>query len=258
MNKTVLITGASGGLGYDFANLFATDHYNLVLVARNKQRLQTIKQKYPHLHITIIQKDLSINGAAEDIFQILKKNNISIDILVNNAGFGAAGLFDELDIDQQLQMIQVNIMALTALTYYCLADMKQKNTGKILNVASTASFQPGPLMAVYYATKAYVLSFSEALVDELTDTNITITTLCPGPTKTNFSSSANIKETKMFGLPMDSSFVAQKGYKELMKGKRVSIPGLINKLGVWGVRCIPRKIASKLSKRLSAKKQSAG
>lgn len=254
MNKTALITGATSGLGYDFVQQFSKDNYHLVLVARNETRLQEIKQSFTHIEITVIQKDLSVPGAAQEIFNTLQKNNIHIDVLINNAGFGALGLFDELEINKQLQMIQVNVMALTELTYYLLPEMKRRNNGQILNVASTASFQPGPLMAVYYATKAYVLSFSEALVDELSDFSVTVTTLCPGPTKTNFSPSANIKETEMFGLPMQSSFVAKKGYKALINKKRVSIPGLLNKLGVIGVKFMPRSMASKLSKYISAKK----
>lgn len=254
MNKTALITGATGGLGYEFVKQFAKDHDHLVLVARNKTTLQAIKQSFPHIKITTIQKDLSIQGAARDIFEYLTSHNIQIDALVNNAGFGSLGLFDTLEIKEQLRMIQVNVMALTELTYYLLPQMKQRNSGRIMNVASTASFQPGPLMAVYYATKAYVLSFSEALVEELSGTHVTVTTLCPGPTKTNFSTAANMKENEMFGLPMKASFVAQKGYQACMKGKRVSIPGFLNKLGVFGVTCMPRSIASKLSKYISSKK----
>lgn len=254
MNKTALITGATSGLGYEFVKRFANDHYHLVLVARNNTKLLEIKQSFPHIKVTTIQKDLSIPGAASDIFEYLTSHNIQIDALVNNAGFGSLGLFDELDIDEQLRMIQVNVMALTELTYYLLPQMKQRKSGRIMNVASTAAFQPGPLMAVYYATKGYVLSFSEALVDELSGMNVTVTTLCPGPTQTNFSTAANMKENKMFGLPMDASFVAKKGYQAFMKGKRVSIPGSLNKLGVLGVKYIPRSIASKLSKYISAKK----
>ena len=254
MKQTALITGATSGLGYDFVKLFANDNYNLVLVARNEIKLQEIKNSYPHIKVTIISKDLSISSAAKELFNDIESRGIQIDILVNNAGFGSVGEFDELDIENQLNMIQLNIATLTELTYYFLPKMKLRKNGRILNVASTAAFQPGPLMAVYYATKAYVLSFSEALVDELSDSPVTVTTLCPGPTKTNFSSAANIKENKMFGMPMNSDFVAKKGYQALMSGKRVSIPGGSNKLGAIGVKFIPRSIASKISKYISGKK----
>lgn len=255
MKKTALITGATSGLGYDFVKLFANDNYDLVLVARNKKILKKIEQAYSNINVTIIPKDLSVSGAAKALFSELESKDIHIDVLVNNAGFGSLGKFEALDIHHQINMIQLNIVALTELTHYLLPKMKQRKSGRILNVASTAAFQPGPLMAVYYATKAYVLSFSEALVDELSDSPITVTTLCPGPTKTNFNSTANSKENKIFGIIMDSEFVAKKGYKALMSGRRVSIPGVLNKLGAFGVKLIPRSIASKLSKSISLKKE---
>lgn len=183
MPKTALITGATSGLGYEFVKLFAKDGYNLVIIARNKQKMEQIKQSFQSIDVTVIAKDLSAPNAVKEVFKEVEKQGISIDVLVNNAGFGLLGNFDELDIQKQLDMIQLNVAALTELTYYVLPKMKQKNEGKILNIASTAAFQPGPLMAVYYATKAYVLSFSEALVEELSESAVTVTTLCPGPLK---------------------------------------------------------------------------
>jgi short-subunit dehydrogenase len=248
MKKTALITGATSGLGYEFVKLFANDGYNLVLVARNEKKLEEIKQSYTNIEVTIIPKDLSGRGAAKVVFEEMENRGIDIDVLVNNAGFGLMGKFDELDIQKQLNMIQLNVSALTELTYYCLQKMKQRNSGKILNVASTAAFQPGPLMAVYYATKAFVLSFSEALVEELSGSSITVTTLCPGATKTNFGSVASVESTKMFSKAMASDLVAKSGYEALMRGKRVIITGGLNKAGALGAKFMPRSIAAKIAK----------
>lgn len=168
MNKTALITGASAGLGYEFAVMFAEDGYDLVLVARNKTKMEEIKNRFPNLNITVITKDLSQSDAAREVYAEVKAAGITIDTLVNNAGFGLMGKFEKLDIVKQSEMINLNITALTELTHYFLPELKENsNKARILNVASTAAFQPGPMMAVYYATKAYVLSFSEALAEEL-------------------------------------------------------------------------------------------
>lgn len=254
MKKTALITGATSGLGYEFVKLFAEDGYNLVLVARDRKKLEEIKQSYNNIEVAVIAKDLSVQGAPVEVFEEVEKQGFAIDILVNNAGFGLMGRFDELDIQKQLNMIQLNIAALTELTYYCLQKMKQRNSGRILNVASTAAFQPGPLMAVYYATKAFVLSFSEALVEELAGSAVTVTTLCPGPTKTNFGSVANVEGTKMFSRAMASDIVAKKGYEALMSGKRVIVTGGFNKAGALGAKFMPRSIAAKIAKYIAGEK----
>ncbi|MEH7331687.1 SDR family oxidoreductase [Neobacillus drentensis] len=254
MKKTALITGATSGLGYEFVKLFANDKYNLVLVARDEEKLKEIKQSYSQLEVTVIPKDLSVIGAAKEVFKEIENSGIIIDVLVNNAGFGLMGTFDELDIQKQLNMIQLNITALTELTYYCLQKMKQRNVGRILNVASTAAFQPGPQMAVYYATKAYVLSFSEALVEELSGSSVTVTTLCPGPTKTNFGAVANVEGTKMFSRAMASDQVAKSGYKALMSGKRVVVTGGFNKAGAVGAKFMPRSLAAKVAKYVAEEK----
>lgn len=254
MKKTALITGATSGLGYEFVKLFANDGYDLVLVARNTKKLEEIKLTYSKLNVNIISKDLSEPGSAKEVFKEVESLGIEIDFLVNNAGFGLLGKFDELDINKQLNMVQLNVMALTELTYYFLPKMKEKNFGKILNVASTAAFQPGPLMAVYYATKAFVLSFSEALVEELSETNITVTTLCPGATKTNFGSVANVEDTKMFSQAMDSSNVAKTGYLSLMKGDRVVITGTFNKIGAYSAKFLPRSLSAKIAKYVAGEK----
>lgn len=248
MEKTALITGATSGLGYEFVKLFANEGYNLVLVARNTQKLEEIKQSFTNIEVTTISKDLSVIGSVKEVIEEVEEKRIHIDVLVNNAGFGLMGEFDKLDIQMQLNMIQLNVTALTELTYYILTKMKQRNSGRILNVASTAAFQPGPLMAVYYASKAYVLSFSEALIEELSDSSVTVTTLCPGPTRTNFGSVANVEGTKMFSRAMPPDIVAKSGYKALMNGKRVIVTGGLNKAGAFGVRFMPRSITAKIAK----------
>jgi uncharacterized protein len=254
MTKTALITGATSGLGYDFVQLFAKDGYNLVLVARNSQRLQEIKKSLPKIEVTVIAKDLSVPGAAKEVFEETERKGIAIDVLVNNAGFGLMGKFDELDIQKQMNMISLNIAALTELTHYALSGMKLRESGRILNVASTAAFQPGPLMAVYYASKAFVLSFSEALSEELTGSRITVTALCPGATSTNFGAVANVEGTKMFSRAMASDDVARKGYAALMKGKRVIVTGGLNKAGAIGAKFMPRSMAAKVAKYVAGEK----
>lgn len=254
MKKTALITGATSGLGYEFVKLFAKDGYDLVLVARNKNKLDEMKTTFKDVEVTVIDKDLSLPGAAKEVFEEVEKKGIVINVLVNNAGFGLLGKFDVLDINKQINMVQLNVTALTELTYHFLAKMKNRNEGKILNVASTAAFQPGPLMAVYYATKSYVLSLSEALVEELSDSSVTVTTLCPGATKTNFGSVANVETTKMFSQAMDSTIVAQKGYSALMSGERVVITGFSNKVGAYAAKFLPRSLAAKIAKYVAGEK----
>ncbi len=256
MRHTALITGASFGIGYELAKLFAKDNYNLVLVARNAERLQKIvtefQQQY-NITVHIFSVDLSLPKAVEKIFQFTQEKNISVDFLINNAGFGTHGMFAESNLDEQLGMIQVNITALTHLTKLFLPEMMKRNFGKIMNVASTAAFQPGPFMATYYATKAYVLSFSEALASELKTTNITVTALCPGPTETEFQKRAKVEQTKLFaksGMVMQAETVANIGYKGLMKGKTLIIPGMWNKLLVHSVRFFPRKLVIKIVRKL--------
>lgn len=248
MTKTAIITGASSGLGLEFVKLFAKDGYNLVVIARNEEKLLEIKQSYPNITVTVIPKDLSKPDAINEVIQEMNAQNIKVDVLVNNAGFGLLGSFESLSIEQQLNMIQLNISSLTELTYRLLPDLRMSKSGKILNVASTAAFQPGPNMAVYYATKAFVLSFSEALAEELIDDAITVTTLCPGATKTNFSSVANVENTKMFSNAMSSEVVAEQGYHSLMQGKRVVITGGFNKVGAMAAKFLPRKTAAKIAK----------
>src|SRR5450631_116311 len=224
--STVLITGASGGIGYELAKLCARDHHNLVLVARSADRLAPVAAELQAQGVTVktIALDLAAPPARKFLFDQLQREGVAIDILVNNAGFGAFGEFAQMPEDEILGQIALNITALTQLTRLFLPSMMQRRGGKIMNVASTAAFQPGPLMAVYYATKAYVLSFSEAIGYELKDKNITVTALCPGPTASGFQKAADIEDSKMVKgqkIP-NAKVVAQYGYKAMMKGKTVA------------------------------------
>ena len=250
--KTALITGASSGIGYELTKLFASDGYNLVLVARNQEQLMQIagelKEKYG-VSVKVISKDLSATSASEEIFTELQQESIEIDALVNNAGFATYGLFPETDLDAELRMMQVNMVTLTHLTKLLLPGMLQRRWGKILNVASLSGFQPGPLMAVYAGTKAYVLLFSEALANELQGTGVNVTVLCPGPTESGFQKSANMEDAKLFsGRVMDAQTVARVGYRGLMTNKIVVIPGLRNKILVGAVRFFPRNIVTRVTR----------
>jgi short-subunit dehydrogenase len=249
--KTVLITGAASGIGYELACIFAAQNYNLVLVDRTEIKLIEIADKFQSefgILVRNIIKDLSISTSPQEIFTELQEANIKVDILVNNAGFGTYGLFNETSLSVELEMLQVNLVCVTHLTKLFLKGMVEQGQGKILNVASTAAFQPGPLMAVYFATKAYVLSFSEALANELKGTGVTVTVLCPGSTasafhqRTGTADSKRVRDLKM----MDAETVAQIGYQALMKGKTIVIPGLLNKLLAKSVRLFPRNLVTKI------------
>jgi len=252
--NATLITGASSGIGLELAKIFAKNGHNLVLVARSENVLNELKtslEKDYGIEVIVIVKDLKYYSAPTEIYDEITRQKININILVNNAGFGTYGNFSDTDLEVELEMIQVNITALTHLTKLFLKDMVEYNSGRILNVASTAAFQPGPLMAVYYATKAYVLSFSEAIAEELRNTNIKITTLCPGPTKTNFSSSAQIKDNKLFsGKIPDAKEVAEYAYNALVTEKRVAIHGFKNKILVNSNRFAPRKLVTKTVRKI--------
>lgn len=257
-NQTALITGASGGIGYELAKLFARDRYNLVLIARSKDKLDRIADDFQTkfgIQVTIIPKDLSLPTAPEDIFTQLQQEAIKVDVLINNAGFGLYGLFNETNLSTELQMLQVNITCLTYLTKLLLQGMLARGSGKILNVASTAAFQPGPLMAVYYASKSYVLSFSEALANELENTGVTVTALCPGPTASDFQKKASMEDSKLVtGDIMDAQTVAKIGYQGLMSGQMLVIPGFKNRLLATSVRLFPRKFVTKLVRSMQERK----
>lgn len=249
--KTALITGAAGGIGYELACIFAADDYNLVLVDRNGIKLVEIAVKFQEKFgnvVTTIIKDLSISTAPEEIFTELQKANIKVDVLVNNAGFGIYGLFHETDLATELEMLQVNLVCLTHLTKLFVKDMVKQGEGKILNVASAAAFQPGPLMAVYFATKAYILSFSEAIANELEGTGVTVTVLCPGSTASAFHERTGMADSKLLKgkKMMDAQTVAEIGFRALMKGKTIVIPGLLNKILAKSVRFVPRNLVTKI------------
>ena len=237
-NQYALITGATSGIGYELATLFAQDGYNLILVARNKNRLAEVtdklKQQYS-VEITPLAKDLFNPYAAEDIYEKTKEMGINVDVLVNDAGQGEWGPFIETDIERDLEIIQLNICSLVSLTKYYLQDMVSRNEGKILMLGSEAGTTPMPLVAVYAATKAFVLSFSAALVSELKDKNITITALLPGATDTDFFHKGHAEDTVTYREKelMDPAEVAKDGYEALQKGESKIISGSKTKMHVF-------------------------
>lgn len=258
VRQTALVTGASSGIGRDLAGLFARDGHDLVLVARDSRRLAELADELQKLHDVrahVLVADLSDTGAPLAIMRWLEERRIHPDFLVNNAGFGGSGPFAQSDLAHELAMMQVNMVALTHLTKLVLPAMIAKRRGRILNVASTAAFQPGPLMAVYYATKAYVLSFSEALSNELRGSGVTVTALCPGPTRTGFQAEAKIEGSRLVRGPlmMESAAVARSGYRGMMRGKPVVIPGVLNWLLVQAVRITPRNLVTAISRALVEK-----
>jgi uncharacterized protein len=251
MSTTALITGASNGIGLELAYIHAQKGGNLVLVARNLKRLEEIKSelnsKYK-VNVHVIGKDLSLENAALDIYNELKTSNIKVDYLINNAGFGDQGMLAETSWEKEQQMISLNITALTQFTKLFLKDMVARGNGKIMNVASVAAFSPGPTMAIYFATKAYVLHFSEAINSEVKDKGVTVTALCPGATQSNFFVSANMENSKLVKgkkLPT-SKEVATYGYKAMINGKSVAIHGFMNYIMANSIRFIPRDLVVKI------------
>ncbi|HQR36900.1 MAG TPA: SDR family oxidoreductase [Blastocatellia bacterium] len=246
---TALITGASGGIGADLAELFARDGFDLVLVARSRGKLDEIGARLAAEHgirAVSIEADLSAADAPERIAAAVQSEGLTIDALINNAGFGLYGPFAETDLSRELEMIALNVTALTHLTKLFLPGMLERRKGWIMNVASTAAFQPGPLMAVYYATKAYVLSFSEALHRELSGSGVAVSALCPGPTATGFVDAAGMHKSKLFkrAVVMSSMDVATIGYRGLMRGKSVVVTGWMNKVNILAGRLSPRGIVT--------------
>lgn len=247
MRKTALITGASSGLGLEFARIFARKGYDLVLVARSTDKLLALKNKLEAIYgntVFICVQDLILADAASAIWNFTQSQGISVDVLVNNAGFGDFGAFAGCDAQKQLEMLQVNVVTLTALTRYFVAPMVARRKGRILNVASVAAFQPGPLMSVYYASKSFVLSFTEALSVELMGSGVTVTALCPGPTTTGFEQKADLGESGLFKHLHNASSkeVAEFGVRQLIKGKVIAIPGVQNKLVTLASKLAPRAI----------------
>lgn len=258
MNYT-LITGASSGIGLELAKVFAQQGHHLILVARNTDKLHKLSAELESqyaIQAEVFYSDLSVTGASQQLFQGIQRRGLAVENLINNAGIGDHGAFADAELERQTDMIQVNIMALTELTKLFLPAMLAKKSGRILNVASTASFQPGPLMSVYYASKAYVLFFSEGLAEELKGTGVTVTALCPGPTISGFQAAANIKDIAlMTALKLPSSQqVALYGYQALMKNKIVAVHGFINKIMASTVGMMPRAWARQLVMKLQEKR----
>ena len=243
---TAVITGASGGIGYELARQFAIHGYDLVLVARSVDTLKLIADDFQTRYrntVHIAPFNLARPDAPGELYYHLDRNEITVDVLVNNAGFGIHGLFYENDLPETMELVQVNVAAVTQLTGLFLKGIVERNRGGILNVASTSAFQPGPYMAAYHASKAYILSLTEGIASELAGTNVKISVLCPGPTDTGFQARAQNTGSILGNrtvLMMPAEKVARIAYKEFMEGKRIILPGLLNKLGAISAPRAPR------------------
>ena len=260
MTHVSLVTGASSGIGYHIARELALRGEPVVLVSRDPEGIQAVATELSKefgVDAWGFGFDLTDQNSRKELVHAIESHDLQIKYLVNNAGFGNYGPLAETDIQKELAMIELNDSALVELCYLAIPHMKKIGYGRILNVASTAAFIPGPLMAVYYATKAFVLSFSAALREELIDETISVTTLCPGPTRSRFQEHANLEESKLFSnesrLPTAES-VAEFAVEELMKGSGIVSPGIGNKLTIWVSRFVPRSLAAKMVKQFQAKK----
>jgi short-subunit dehydrogenase len=248
---TALITGASMGIGLELAKVFAENGHRLVLVARSEEKLKSLAAELEARHgvaVNVVAADLGDAEAADRVFETVTSAGIAVDYLVNNAGFGTAGPFLDTELARELEMLRVNVVALTHLTHRFAREMVTRGRGGILNIASTAGFQPGPNMAVYYATKAYVVSFSEALAEELRKTGVAVTAYCPGPVATEFARTAGNAESvlfKRFAVATPRS-VAERAYRALQGGRVVAVHGLLNWLAIEAVRFSPRSVVRRL------------
>lgn len=253
--KTALVTGASSGIGLELCRLAARDGARVVMVARDEGRLQRaarwIQAEVPTAALTLVPADLAAPQAAAALHARVARDVGEIDFLANNAGVGMSGRFSEADPRAVADLVQLNVVGLTELTALHLRDMLARRSGRILNVASTAAYLPGPGMAVYYATKAFVLSFTEALAEETAGSGVTVTALCPGPIDTGFAARAGIEGSRLLRSPLvlPAARVAEAGYRGALEGKRVVIPGLANRLMVEGLRLLPRSVAASLAGR---------
>lgn len=259
MKNYTLITGASSGIGLELARIAAKEGRNLFLVARDAAKLHSVKDELTDgstnklIEVRLLAIDLSKPDSAQKVYEFAQKEQMRVDELINNAGFGDYSLFGESKLTTQLEMITLNISTLTALTHLFLPAMIENNSGKILNLASIAAFLPGPYMSVYYASKHFVLAFSESLAEELRGTGVSVTTLCPGPTKSNFSATAHAEKTSVFkGNIPTSEVVAKYGWAAMQKRKRVVVHGLKNRILVQLTRFIPRKTLSKIVKKIQS------
>lgn len=246
-----LVTGASSGIGRDMARYLSSLGCELILVARDKDNLQSLQLELK-TKVKVIIADLSIESKLKEVYILCRNENI--DILINNAGFGEFGNFDETDLNKELSMIDVNIKAVHILTKLFLKDMKKRNSGYILNVASSAAFMPGPLMATYYSTKAYVMRLTTSIYEELrkSDSSVSISCLCPGPVNTNFN---NIAGVKFSVKPHSSEYVAKYGIDKMFKRKLIIVPGLIMKISVFGTRLLSTKILARIAYKIQKKKR---
>lgn len=249
-NRYTLITGGTEGIGLELARLFASDNHNLIIVARNQEKLKEVKDEFEQKYKIFVEKiqiDLSVDKSWENIIRIVEEKNLTVDNLINNAGVGNFGFFNEAEENFEEQLININIIALTNLTKYFLKKMIKTGYGGIMNVASTAAFVGGPKMAMYYSSKAYVLSLTEAIHDEVKDLGIRVCCLCPGPVKTSFQEKAGIKKSERAKkYLMGAEDVAKEAYLGFLKGKAIIIPGYKNKLLVLGNKLIPRSLSRKI------------
>ena len=259
MTEYALITGASSGIGMELARIAASNNMNLIVLARNSEKLIQLRTELEELYpvkVLAVGCDLTKPDAVEKIASLLNGRGIVPDVLINNAGFGMYGLFDKIGAETETNMIQLNVTSLTELTKIIYRQMRSQGKGKILNVSSIAGFMPGPWMAVYHATKAYVLSFSEALAAEAKGSGVTVTALCPGPTETNFenraSSGVGIKAFQKFGKLPTAKQVAEYGWKSMMKGNVVAVHGGINRLLIFLIRFLPRKTVVNIAGKLQS------
>lgn len=253
MNSTVLITGATSGIGYEFSKIFASNGFDLILTGRNLDVLNALRENLINEYgnkVNIYRCDFTKVDEVKMLYDFIKNNNLNVDILVNNAGAGYNGYFHNISWEKHEEIINVNITALTCLTRLVISDMKRNGHGKILNIASTGAYQPGPLIGVYYATKAYVLSFSQALREEAKEYGVTVTALCPGATKTNFSKRAGKGD---LDVAMSAKEVAEIGFRALMKNKDICVPGVMNKFLVLVSKLMPSSVNAKAVKKIQGK-----
>jgi short-subunit dehydrogenase len=255
--ETALITGPSSGLGMEFARLFAADGSDLILVSRNQQKLEALAAELRQGHgvnVHVLPHDLSVPGSSQRVYDDVASRGLTVDVLVNNAGFGHLAKFEKIPVEVYAQNIQVNISAVTELTRLYLPGMIERKRGKILNVASTASFQPGPNAAVYFASKAYVRYFSEALSEELRGSGVTVTAFCPGPTKTGFGELAHMETAPLFRFAAESAPVARAGYQAMRSGRTTIVTGLGNKVLALNSKIFPGWIVRKVTMALMSGK----
>ena len=261
-NKTVLITGASSGFGYEFSKIFAQNGYDLILVARSEDKLKALAGKLTKAHgisALVKPKDLFVANAPQELYDELKDENIQVDILINNAGFGNYGKFAENNLQDELNLVQLNVATVTHMTRLFVADMVARRSGKILNVASLAAFSPGPYLATYCASKAYVLFLTEAVAEEVASFGVQVMALCPGVSATGFQATAKNEHSLIGGnvkaLTMPAEEIVEIAYADFMADKVVCIPGTSNRVGNVLMRFIPRTLIRKGGKKLMYTKE---